>query len=163
MIVKLIVAKSDNNAIGYGNDLIWNLPADLRYFREVTHGHTLVMGRKTYESIGFPLPGRRTIVITRDETYKPSGVDVAHSIEEAMLMVGDVEIVFITGGTTIYKQVLEMDLVDELLITEVHHTFKADTFFPEIDYGNWKEVYRHNHKSDDVNIYDYSFVKYIRK
>ncbi len=163
MTVKLIVAKADNGAIGKGNDLIWRLPADLKFFKKTTLGHTLIMGRKTFESIGFPLPGRTTIIITRDKNYKQDKCLIAHSIEEALKLVENDESPFIAGGATIYKQALEKGLVKEMIITEVHESFEADVFFPEIDLSQWEETSREKHEVDENNKYEYSFVTYIRK
>lgn len=163
MTVKLIVAKADNNAIGKGNDLIWRLPADLKFFKKTTLGHTLIMGRKTFESIGFPLPGRTTIIITRDINYKQDGCKIAYSIEEAISLVQNDESPFIAGGATIYKQALDSGLIDEMVITEVHEKFEADVFFPEINMDNWKELSRERNLIDDKNKYEYSFVTYTKK
>jgi len=163
MIVKLIVAKAENNAIGKGNDLIWRLPADLKFFKRTTLGHTLIMGRKTFESIGFPLPGRTTIIVTRDKNYKKEGCKIAHSIEGALDLVDNDESPFIAGGATIYNQALEKGLIDEMIITEVHENFEADAFFPKIDMEEWTEVLREINESDEKNKYRYSFVTYKKK
>jgi len=163
MIVKLIVAKAENNAIGKGNDLIWRLPADLKFFKRTTLGHTLIMGRKTFESIGFPLPGRTTIIVTRDKNYKKEGCKIAHSIEGALDLVDNDESPFIAGGATIYNQALEKGLIDEMIITEVHENFEADAFFPKIDMEEWTEVLREINEPDEKNKYRYSFVTYKKK
>jgi dihydrofolate reductase len=163
MKVKLIVAKAENNAIGKGNDLIWRLPADLKFFKSTTIGHTLIMGRKTFESIGRPLPGRTTIIITRDKNYKQEGCIIAHSIENALELVKNDDSPFIAGGATIYKQAFEMDIIDEMIITEVHEEFEADAFFPNIDLSKWEELSRDKHLADEKNKYNYSFVTYSKK
>ena len=163
MRVKLIVAKADNNAIGKGNDLIWKLPADLKFFKNTTFGNTLIMGRKTFESIGFPLPGRTTIIVTRDKDYTRNKCIIAHSIEEALSLVKSDSIPFIAGGSTIYRQAIDNNLIDEMIITEVHDSFEADVFFPEFDKDKWIETFREKHVSDEKNKYDYSFVTYVRK
>ena len=163
MTVKLIVAKASNNAIGKGNDLIWRLPADLKFFKKTTLGHTLIMGRKTFESIGFPLPGRTTIIITRDGNYKQEGCKIAHSIEDALSMVENDDSPFIAGGATIYKQALEKGLIDEMVITEVHEDFEADAFFPKINMSEWEETSREINETDEKNKYEYSFVTYKKK
>ncbi len=163
MKVKLIVAKAENNAIGKGNDLIWRLPADLKFFKSTTIGHTLIMGRKTFESIGRPLPGRTTIIITRDKNYKQEGCIIAHSIENALELVENDDSPFIAGGATIYKQAFEMDIIDEMIITEVHEEFEADAFFPNIDLSKWEELSRDKHLADEKNKYNYSFVTYSKK
>jgi dihydrofolate reductase len=160
MTVRLIVAKADNNAIGKGNNLIWKLPADLAFFKKTTIGHTLIMGRKTFESIGFPLPGRTTIIVTRDKEYSQERCLIAHSIEEALSLVEKDDSPFIAGGATIYKQALERGLIDEMIVTEVHEEFEADVFFPELDLRQWSEISREKHVPDDKNKYSFSFVNY---
>ena len=163
MSIKLIVAKAENNAIGKGNDLIWHLPSDLKFFKENTINGALIMGRKTFDSIGRPLPKRQTIIITRDTSYTQKGCDIAHSIVSAIKMVDKNRQAFIAGGANIYKQALESNLVDELIITEVHESFDADVFFPEIDNNTWVEQSRKKNYADDKNKYEYSFVNYLRK
>lgn len=163
MTVKLIVAKAENNAIGKGNDLIWHLPEDLKFFKRTTLGHTLIMGRKTFESIGRPLPGRTTIIVTRDKNYTFDKCKIAHSIEEAISMVENDDSPFIAGGATIYKEALEKDLIDEMIITEVYQDFEADAFFPEFDKSLWIENSREDHLKDEKNKYNYSFLNYIKK
>ena len=163
MTVRLIVAKADNNAIGKGNDLIWRLPADLKFFKATTIGHTLIMGRKTFDSIGFPLPGRTTIIITRDKSYTQNKCLIAHSIEEALSLVDSDDSPFIAGGATIYEQALEKGLIDEMVITEVHNSFDADAFFPKFDLSDWEEVSREKLLPDEKNKYSFSFVNYKKK
>ncbi len=162
-MVTIIVAIAKNNAIGKGNDLIWYLPADLKRFKKITTGHTIIMGRNTFESIGKPLPNRRSIIITRQKDYKIEGCFTANSIEQALELAKDENEVFIIGGSQIYKQVLEKNLVDRLDVTLVHEEFDADAFFPEIDLNIWEETKREDFKSDEKNKYDYSFVTYIKK
>lgn len=163
MIKIIMAAKASNNIIGKNNDLVWYLPADLKFFKQTTKGHTLIMGRKTFESLGNPLPHRDSWVVTRNKNYRCEGATVFHSLESA-LKAGEekgLETVFILGGGEIYRQ--SMDLADKLVITEVHHDFEGDTRFPEIDPDIWQEVSREEHKADDKNQYDYAFVKYERK
>lgn len=160
MSVKLIVAKAENNAIGKGNDLIWRLPADLKFFKTTTLGNTLIMGRKTFDSIGKPLPKRETIIITRNKNYKQDGCKIANSIEEAIQLANNDNSIFIAGGATIYQQALDKGLIDEMIITEVHENFEADAFFPEFSKTEWIEQSREKHLSDDKNKYDFSFVTY---
>lgn len=163
MEVKLIVAKSKNNVIGKENELIWKLPADLSFFKQTTLGNTIVMGRKTFESIGRALPGRKTIIITKNRNYKQKNCTIAHSIEEALDVCEKDANVYIVGGSTIYKQVLNKGIVDELLVTEVHEVFDGDAFFPEISTSQWLEVSREFRSADEKNKYDISFVKYKKK
>lgn len=160
-IVTVIAAIAANNALGKNNDLIWHLPADLKRFKKTTTGHHIIMGRNTYESIGKPLPNRTTIIITRNTKYKVDGCIIVHSLDEALKVAKQDETPFIIGGAQIYKQAIS--IVDKLDITEVHHSFEADVFFPEIDLALWKEENRTFFEADKKNKYDYSFVSYIRK
>ncbi|MFC5271932.1 dihydrofolate reductase [Adhaeribacter terreus] len=156
-MIALVVAMAENNVIGKNNQLIWHLPADLKHFKNLTSGHPIIMGRKTYESIGKPLPNRTNIVITRQEDYKPEGVLVAHSLSEGLMLAQQLDTnIFVIGGAEIYKQA--MFLADTIYLTEVHHEFEGDTFFPEIDTLLWVETEREEHKADEKNPYDYAFV-----
>lgn len=161
-MVTVIAAIGQHNELGKDNDLIWHLPADLKRFKQTTTGHCIVMGRKTFESIGKPLPNRTSIIITRDTTYSQEGCLVAHSIEEAIALAGDTK-VFIIGGAEIYKQALAKQLADVLDITLVHQEFEADVYFPEIDQKVWSEVSREDFPADEKNQYAYSFVSYTKK
>ncbi len=161
-MITVIAAIGINNELGKGNDLIWHLPADLKRFKKVTTGHTIVMGRKTFESIGRPLPNRFTIIITRDKTYTKEGCMVVHSVEEAIASAPKGQKIFIIGGAQIYKYVLATDLIDALDITLVHDVFDADVYFPEIKNTSWKEVAREDFRADEKNKHDYSFVSYQR-
>lgn len=172
MILSLIAAISDNNVIGGGNTLLWNIPADMKHFRDITSGHTVIMGRKTFESIGRPLPNRTNIVITRDTTYLQDGINVASSLEEALRMASleqgkgfeenqdEVE-VFIIGGGQIYTQAISK--AQKLYITEIHQNFEGDTHFPTIDTNLWKEIAREDYQADNKNQIAYSFVEYRKK
>lgn len=157
----IIAAIGTNNELGKNNDLIWHLPADLKRFKQVTTGHHMIMGRKTYESIGKPLPNRTTVIITRDLNYKADGCIITNSLEAAIEIAKKDDNAFIVGGAEIYNKAI--DLVDELDICEVHSAFDADVFFPYIDQNIWKETKRENFQSDDKNAYDFSFVKYERQ
>ena len=162
MIISLIAAIGKNNELGKGNDLVWKLPADQKFFRETTSEHTIIMGRKTWESIGRPLPSRRNIIITRDKSYKAEGVEVAHSLEEAVkLCKSDLPTkeIFIIGGAEIYKQA--MPIADKLYITHIDaEDSKADTFFPEIIPVVWNEISREEHQPDEKNPLPYTFSIY---
>ncbi len=162
MILSFIAAIGKNNELGKGNDLVWRFPEDQKFFRETTSGHPIIMGRKTFESIGRPLPDRRNIVITRDKTYLRHGVDIAHSLDEALNLVKDTENeVFIIGGAEIFKQ--SMSMADKLYITHVEAEDKsADIFFPNINESEWQEVSREEHEMDEKNPYKYAFVIYER-
>lgn len=159
-MITIIAAVAKNNALGKDNQLIWHLPADLKRFKKVTLGHHIIMGRKTFESLGKPLPNRTTIIITRNTNYYAEGCIVVNSLEEAINTAKVDENPFILGGAEIYKQALE--IADVLDLTLVHYKFEADVFFPKIDFNNWKEMSREDFKADDKNKYDYSFVKYLR-
>ena len=158
-----MAAKAKNNVIGKDNDLVWHLPADFKFFKQTTKGHTLIMGRKTFESLGNPLPHRDSWIITRNTTYSAEGITTFHSLESA-IKAGEecgLETVFILGGGEVYRQ--SMDIADKLIITEVHEDFEGDTVFPEIDPDIWIEISREEHKADERNIHDFAFVEYIRK
>ncbi len=163
MIKSIIVAKAKNNVIGKNNDLVWDLPADQKYFRKTTHGHYVIMGRKTFESLPKPLPGRVNIIITRKADYKVEGALVFNDLEEAFRFAGSQgqQEVFILGGGEIYKKTLPF--ADKLYITEIYHSFDGDTFFPEIDISQWQENKRIPYKADEENPHDFDFVIYDRK
>ena len=163
MELSLIAAIAENGVIGKDNDLIWHLPADLKRFKKVTTGHTIIMGRNTFESIGKPLPNRTTIIITRSKDYKAEGCLVVHSIQDAIKAAKDDEHIFIIGGAQIYKQAIESNLADQLDITEVHHSFDADVYFPEINLNIWEETSREYFSADNKNKHNYSFVSYKKK
>jgi dihydrofolate reductase len=159
MTLTIVVAISENRAIGKDNKLLWRLPKDLKHFKEITTGHTIIMGRKTYESVGKPLPNRRNIIITR-QAITIEGCEVVNSIDAAIDLCKDEQEVFIVGGSEIYKQA--MKLTDRIYLTIVHKQFEADSFFPEIDPKEWKEVHREDHEPDEKNLLPYSFITYER-
>ena len=162
MKVSLIVAVAENGVIGKDNDLIWHLPKDMRFFKETTMGHHVIMGRKNFESIPHkyrPLPDRTNIVITRQSEYKAEGCIVVDSVEAALEIAknnGDIE-PFIIGGGQIYRIALEENLVDKIYLTKVHHSFEGDTFFPELS-SDWKEVNKIENKADEKHKYNYDFI-----
>lgn len=156
-MIKIIVAMSKNRVIGNNNSLIWKLPADLKRFKQITTDNTIVMGRKTYESIGKPLPNRRNIIITRNLEYQVDGCEIVSSLEEALLLTGSN--CFIIGGGEIYKQSLE--LADKIYLTLVHKEFEGDTKFPELG-SEWATIDTEDFKADNKNEYDYSFIEYER-
>lgn len=160
-MITIIAAIDDNNALGKNNKLIWHLPEDLKRFKKVTSNHAIIMGRKTFESLGKALPNRTNIVITRNPNYKAKDCVTVHSLQEALKLVEDDDNAFILGGAEIYKQAI--GLVDKLDLTFVHHTFEADAFFPEIDKTIWKETSRIDCEADDKNKYNYSFVSFHRR
>ncbi len=160
-MISLIVAIAANNAIGKNQDLLCHLPNDLKRFKAITLGHTIVMGRRTFESLPKgALPGRTNVVVTHSDMQWDNTI-VVNSIEEA-LADSDKSELFIIGGATLYQQTLER--AQRLYITHIHHTFEdADTFFPVIDYSQWREIEREEHTADERHPYDYSFVTYERK
>ena len=160
MIKTIVVAISENNAIGKDNQLLWYLPADLKHFKNITTGHTVIMGRKTFDSVGKPLPNRRNIIITRHVMHI-EGCEVVSSIDAALALCADEEEVFIVGGAEIYKQ--SIHLTDRIYLTIVHKKFEADSFFPEIDYAEWVEKAREDHQPDEKNNLPYSFITLERR
>jgi len=161
MIISIIVAIAENNAIGKGNQLLWRMPADLKHFKNATTGHTVIMGRKTFDSVGKPLPNRRNIVITRNTDLKIDGVEIVNTLEKAVSLCNNDEEVFIVGGAEIYK--MAMDRTDKIYLTVIHGVFDADTFFPEIDLEIWKETEIVDNNADEKNPFDYTFSTYVRK
>lgn len=161
-MISLIVAVAANGAIGHQQELLCHLPNDLKRFKAITLGHTIVMGRRTYESLPKgALPGRINVVITRNADAAWDNTVVMHSIDEALAGHEEKE-VFIIGGATLYEQTLQH--ADRLYITHMHHTFEqADTFFPAIDLNEWREIEREDHQADERHLCDYSFVTYERK
>ncbi|MCG9229676.1 type 3 dihydrofolate reductase [Vibrio diabolicus] len=155
MIISMIAAMADNRIIGKDNQMPWHLPADFAWFKRCTMGKPVVMGRKTYESIGRPLPGRLNIVISRDETLKIEGVTTVTSIEQALDVAGDVEEVMIIGGGAIYAACLPM--ANKLYVTHIEAAIDGDTQFP--DWGDqFKETYSETHQSDEKNAYNMRFT-----
>ena len=160
MKISIIVAMDDRRVIGNENRLPWRLPADLKHFRAVTMGKPIVMGRKTWESIGRPLPGRTNIVVTRDRDYVAEGCVVVHSIGDALAAASDHAEVMVIGGGEFYRQVLPQ--ASTLYVTRVHDTFEGDAFFPELDDGQWHEVEREDFDADAENPHAYSFIRLER-
>lgn len=162
MIVSAIFAVSENNVIGKGNDLPWRMPADLKHFKNITMGHPVIMGRKSFDSIGRPLPGRHNIVVTRDRNFRAEGVSVVHSLREAVEIAGAdrPEEVFIIGGAQIYKKAFPY--CDRLYMTRIHTETEGDVFLPELDFSAWKLISEEKHLPDEKNIHDYTFRIYER-
>ncbi|ADX67358.1 MULTISPECIES: dihydrofolate reductase [Weeksella] len=161
-MLHLVVAIASNHAIGKGNQMLWHLPKDFLHFKKITTGHPIIMGRKTFESIGRPLPNRVNIVISRDRNYSADGIQVVHSLREAIEKGYKLdEDLYVIGGGEIYRQAMEF--ADKIYLTEVHHEFEGDTFFPEIDDEKWVEVDREHHLKDDKHLYSYDFVEYLRR
>ncbi len=156
--LSIICAMDENRLIGNKNALPWHLPADLAYFKKTTLHKPILMGRKTYESIGRPLPGRRNIIITRNPDYHQPGCESVASIDAALALVDDQVEAMLIGGASLYDQTI--NLAQTLYITEIHGQFEGDAWFPEIDSKRWKEIWREDNPANDLNQIPYSFVKY---
>lgn len=164
MIISIIVARATNNAIGINGDLPWRLPSDLSHFKRTTSGHHVIMGRKTFVSLGKPLPGRTHIVVTRNLNFSvPAGHFVAHNLDEALAIAKSegIERVFILGGAEIYREALP--LAHEMIITEIEAQPQADTFFPSFDPDTWKVVEKTRVEKSEKNPYTHTFVTYQKK
>ena len=157
-ILSMIVAHANNRVIGKNNDMPWHLPADLAYFKKSTLGKPIIMGRKTFQSIGRPLPGRKNIVISRDESYQVEGVDVVNSVEAALALVVDSEEVMVIGGGAIYQHCLAA--AQRLYITHIDADIDGDTYFPDYDLSVWKKVASDIRPSDEKNQYQLDFSVY---
>ena len=160
MNISIVVALAANRVIGNQNRLPWHLPADLQHFKKITMGKPILMGRKTWESIGRPLPGRTNIVITRDKNYVAEGCVVVHSMEAALQAAGDSAEVMVIGGAEFYRQALPY--ARTLYLTCVEGEFEGDTFFPELDDQDWREAERTDFEPDEKNPHAYSFVRMER-
>ena len=160
MKISVIAAMSENRVIGRDGALPWHLPADLARFKSITTGHTVIMGRKTFESVGQPLPNRRTIVITRNNDYQCAGVFIANSLDEALDHSAHEDEIFILGGEAVYR--IALPRADRLYLTIVHATIQGDTHFPPFDPDQWKLVEDERHEADDRHAYAFSFRRYER-
>jgi len=162
MNISIIAAIAENNVIGKDNNLIWHISEDLKRFKKLTTGHSIIMGRKTYESLPFkPLPKRKNIVISSQKGLRFEGTEIIHSIDETLNHCKNEEEIFICGGAEIYLSFLP--IANRLFLTKVHHTFDGDTFFPEIDYSKWKIEYESEMLFDEKSKLHYSFINYIRE
>lgn len=160
-MINLIVAMDRNRVIGRENQLPWHLPADLKHFKNLTMEHHIIMGRKTFESIGRPLPGRVNVVVTRNRDYAPPDTVVVGSLQEALDVARSDDEIFVIGGSAIFRDALP--LAERLYVTLIDHEFDGDTFFPPIDETKWLVTSRHDHEPDEKNRYRYSFVTYERR
>jgi dihydrofolate reductase len=157
----IVVAMGEKNEIGADNQLLWHLPKDLKHFKDLTSGHPIIMGRKTYESIGKALPNRTNIVISRKKNWFEEGILIVGSIKEAVKFAKKIdENIFIIGGGNVYEQTMEV--ADKLEVTLVKTQLEADTFFPKIDQKIWKLTDEVFHEKDDKNQYDFSFQTYVK-
>lgn len=159
--VSLIVAMAKNRVIGVNNTLPWRLPADLKHFKALTMGHHIVMGRKTYESIGKPLPGRTSVVVTRNAGYSAPGVIVVNSLPSAISACGDDDEIFVIGGAEFYLQAIT--LADRIYLTEIDADIHGDAYFPEFKRDEWLELSRERHNQLEPQPLQYQFVVYHRR
>ncbi len=161
MRVSLIVAMAENRVIGRENTLPWRLPNDLRHFRKITMGHPIIMGRKNYESIGKPLPGRTNIVVTRSSDYAAPGCTVVHSVDDAFSAANNDAEIFVIGGAELYAQTLQR--AQRIYLTQIHADVPGDTRFPLFEQSEWREQARERHEADAEHAYAYSFVTLERR
>ena len=160
-MITIIAAVAENNALGKNNDLLWHLPNDFKRFKELTSGHYIIMGRKTFESFPKPLPNRTHVIVSRQKKFAPEGCFVVDSIAKAIATCPVNEDLFIIGGGEIYKQ--SINFADKLNITKVHENFDAEIFFPEIDLDIWKLDSEEFHSKDEKHKYDFIFLSYSKK
>ena len=160
MTLSIIVAAAENGVIGHNNNLIWHLSSDLKHFKNITTGHTVIMGRKTFESMGKALPNRRNIVITANKAYTAPGCEIVPDIESALQLAAQEEEAFIIGGGTIYRAIWEK--ADKLYLTRVHTAPTGDISIPEVKASEWQEISREAHPTNEKNEYDYTFLEYRR-
>jgi dihydrofolate reductase len=159
-MVSIIVAADENNVIGKDNGLIWHLPDDLKFFKEKTNGHAIIMGRRTFESVGRPLPNRTNIIITRDKNFNPEGCVIVNSLEAALEIASGDDEPFIVGGEQIYR--LALPFTDRVYLTRIHHSFEGDRYFPELG-AEWKTVEKTEHGIDDKHAYSFTFISYEKR
>lgn len=160
-MLTLIAAAGENNELGKDKDLVWHLPDDFKRFKQLTTGHHIIMGRKTFETFPKTLPRRTHVVVTRKDNYKKEGIVVVHSLERAVELSKEDPQPFVIGGGEIYK--LAMDIADRIEITRVHGTFDADTFFPEIDLEKWDLIAEEYHEKDERHNYAFTYLTYDRR
>lgn len=162
-ILSIIAAAAENNALGKDNDLLWHLPDDFKRFKKLTSGHKIIMGRKTFESFPKPLPNRTHIIITRDLNYTVDHIDciVVHSMREALQLLKEDSLSYIIGGGEIYK--LGLEYANQIELTRVHGSFKADTFFPDFDESKWQLINEEYHPKDERHNYDFTYLTYMKK
>lgn len=160
-MISVIVAVAQNGVIGGGNTLLWHISEDLRRFKSITMGHPVIMGRRTFESVGRPLPGRTNVVVSRREDYTPEGVTVVRSLEEAFALFPQEEEIFVTGGGQIYAQA--MPLADKLYLTTVEEDYDGDTRFPDWNRDEWRQVSCERHDCGKNYPYPFEFTDWVRK
>ncbi len=160
-MITLIAAAAENNALGKDNQLVWHLPNDFKRFKQITSGHYIIMGRKTFESFPKPLPNRTHVIITRQKNYSIEGCIVVHSMEEAIEICPKNEDLFVIGGAEIYNQ--SIHFADKIELTRVHANFEADAYFPEINSMDWQLVFEEKHSKDEKHNFDYTYQTFLRK
>ncbi|MGH8308124.1 MAG: dihydrofolate reductase [Gammaproteobacteria bacterium] len=160
-MLSLIVAVGEHNEIGKNGKMPWHLPADLKHFKSITLGKPIIMGRKTFEAIGKPLPERRNIVVTRNQGFKAGGCEIAHSLTDALVLATGVPEIMVIGGGELYREALPH--AQRIYLTRVHASFDADTFFPVLDPADWRETARADHAADERNLFTYSFLTLERR
>ena len=160
-MITIIAAAAENNALGKDNQLVWHLPDDFKRFKQLTSGHYIIMGRKTFESFPKPLPNRTHVIVSRQKNYQPEGCFVVGSMEEAISICPKDEEIFIIGGGEIYQQSLVFS--DKIELTRVHETVEADTFFPTINPEEWELRFEEFHKKDDKHNFDFTFQTFVKK
>ncbi len=156
----LIAALAENRVIGINNSLPWHLSADLKHFRKITMGKPIVMGRKTFDSIGRPLPGRTNVIVSRNKTYQPDDCIICPSLEVVLEKFKDQPALMVIGGESLYETCFP--IAQRLYLTRIHHHFEGDRFFPALDLEQWKVESRQDYFADDENPYNYSFIVYDR-
>jgi dihydrofolate reductase len=157
----LIVARARNGVIGKGNAMPWKIPGEQAYFKRVTMGHPIIMGRKTWESIGRPLPGRRSLVVTRNADYAAAGAEVVTSLDAALARVAGAAEAFVIGGAELYR--LALPRADRLLVTEIDHDFEGDTLLAAPDAAHWREAAREHHAPAPERPFAVDYVEYLRR
>jgi len=160
MVISIIAALGKNNVIGKNNKLPWHLPADFQHFKDLTMGKPVIMGQRTFESIGKPLPGRKNIILSLDESFAPAGCVIARSLEEALKAAGSAQELMIAGGASVYKQFLS--LAHKMYLTLIDEQFEGDAYFPEFDWADWQEVEKIENQPDKENHYKYTFITLVR-
>lgn len=162
-MLSIVVAISENNVIGKNNKLLWHIPEDMKRFKELTTGHTIIMGRKTFESIGKVLPDRRHIILTRDSEYvvNNENVEIVNNINELDSHIDETEENFIIGGAIIYNQLIKR--ANKVYMTKIHKVFDGDAYFPKLSETEWKEVERKQGPKNEKNPYDYEYITYVRR
>ncbi|WP_081211999.1 dihydrofolate reductase [Salegentibacter sediminis] len=160
-MLTMIAAAAKNNALGKENDLVWHLPDDFKRFKQLTTGHHIIMGRKTFESFPQPLPNRTHIIVTRNRDYTAKGAVVVHTLERAIEIAQDDPQPFIIGGGEIYE--LALPIAEKIELTRIHSNFEADTFFPELDENKWKLVKEEFHPTDEKHKYAFTYLTYERR